>query len=100
MHTASGAGSFSSVQDPRTILTRGQLATCNVDALRTLGIPEEIIRLVCHGLPSPECPPAGPGIPFGELVAHFEDPAHLFAFEEDPDARPYIWDLEDLECRS
>jgi len=68
----------------------GSSRVCSVDALRTVGVPDEILDLACRETDpvmagTSECSCGG-----GCAVD--------VGFLEDPDNRPYLWDMEDV-CR-
>lgn len=63
---------------------------CSVSALRTIGVPDELLALACT-----EIDPIGAGSEFCDCGGGC---AVDVGFLEDPDNRPYIWDQE-AECR-
>lgn len=68
----------------------GSSAVCSLDALRTAGVPRELLALACteDDLSGDFAGDFLPGCGCG--LADFRE-------LEDPDNRPYIWDQED-EC--
>jgi len=68
----------------------GSSKVCSIDALRTVGVPDEILDLACT-----EVDPVMAGGPDCGCGGLCDVDAVLM---EDPDNRPYIWDQEE-ECR-
>lgn len=79
-----------SVSEPLGTLRRrfqGSSRVCSLDALRTVGVPDEILALACTGVD-----PIMAGTQFCDCGGNC---AVDVGFLEDPDNRPYIWDQEE-----
>lgn len=92
--SASRARSFSSDPEFEAIPTLGRRVSCDRTALELIGLPEEFLEVVCEDLP----PRRAVGLESGSRrgMASLRD---VVAVLEDPDLRPYLWDLEVLPCR-
>jgi len=67
----------------------GSQKLCSIDALRTIGVPDELLSLACA-----EVDPIGAGSSSCSCGGLCDVDAVLM---EDPDNRPYVWDQEE-EC--
>lgn len=65
----------------------GSRKVCSIDALRTVGVPDEILNLACT-----ETDPIGAGSDACGCGGLCNVDA---VFLEDPDNRPYVWDQEE-----
>ena len=83
----SRAASFTSDPELAAIRTLGQRVSCDLTALRLAGIPEEFLNLICEPLQeSPRVRPSRDGL---------KTAGRALQLLEDPDLRPYLWDLEE-----
>lgn len=106
---AGGAGSASLVRALRTIQNQiphglsaseplsalrsrftGSSRVCSIDALRTMGVPDDLLSLACA-----EVDPIGAGTSACSCGGQC---AFDVGSLEDPDNRPYVWDMEEV-CR-
>jgi len=70
-------------------LSAASSAVCSLDALRTVGVPDELLALACA-----QGDPVGAGSAECGCGGLCDVDAVLM---EDPDNRPYVWDTEE-EC--
>ncbi len=84
---AGDAGSTSA--DPRRFLERRTPLACDPLSLELMGIPDELVALACPE----ECVPSDGARAVGGIRERALDALQV---REDPDLRPYIWEMD--EC--
>jgi hypothetical protein len=65
----------------------GSSKVCSIDALRTVGVPDQILELACSEI-DPTCAGTDACTCGGFCAVDV-------GFLEDPDNRPYLWDIEE-----